>query len=56
MPQYKLSYFNIRARAEVTRMLFSLAGVEFEDNRFEFGGSEWPDFKPSKTSFNLRLN
>ena len=33
MPQYKLTYFNMAARAETARMLFKLAGVEFEDVR-----------------------
>ena len=47
MPEYKLTYFNIRARAEVTRMLFTLAGVEFEDKRIDFGSPDWPEFKPS---------
>ena len=47
MPEYKLTYFNIRARAEVTRMLFTMAGVEFEDKRFDFGSPDWPAFKPS---------
>lgn len=45
MPHYKLTYFNVRAKAEVARLLFSIAGVEYEDERIEF--SSWPDLKPS---------
>nr|XP_054774140.1 S-crystallin SL11-like [Lytechinus pictus] len=33
MPQYKLVYFNVRARAEISRYLFAQAGVEYEDCR-----------------------
>jgi len=32
--QYKLSYFNGRALAEVSRYLFALAGVEYIDHRY----------------------
>ena len=51
MPEYKLTYFNIRARAEVTRMLFTMAGVDFEDKRFDFGSPDWPAFKSSAFIF-----
>jgi glutathione S-transferase len=40
MPQYKLTYFNIRGKGELIRLLFTVAGVEFEDNRIEH--SDWP--------------
>jgi glutathione S-transferase len=44
MPQYKLTYFNLRARGEFSRILFEVAGVPYEDVRVEF--SHWPgDFK-----------
>ena len=46
MPTYKLTYFNVRGRAETARMLFKLAGQEFEDNRVE--GETWQAMKPSK--------
>lgn len=35
MHKYKLIYFNCRGRAEICRMLFALAGVEYEDVRYE---------------------
>ena len=38
-PKYVLTYFNVRGRAEPTRLLFKAAGVEFEDRRFSF--EEW---------------
>ena len=47
MPKYKLTYFNLRGRAEVTRLLFAQAGVEFEDYRIE--AEEWSKLKPSKS-------
>uniref|UniRef100_A0A0L8HMB1 GST N-terminal domain-containing protein n=1 Tax=Octopus bimaculoides TaxID=37653 RepID=A0A0L8HMB1_OCTBM len=46
MPSYTLYYFNGRGRAEVLRMLFSAAGVQFQDKRIEF--SEWSHYKSSK--------
>ena len=50
MPTYKLSYFDVRGRAEVARLLFVKSGTEFEDNRLDFFlTDEWPQFK-AKTS------
>ena len=46
MPEYKLTYFNIRARAELARILFALKGVKYEDIRIEM--ADWPKIKPSK--------
>lgn len=37
MPQYKLTYFPLRGKAEAIRMTFSVAGVEFEDVRVSIG-------------------
>ena len=48
---YKLTYFNNKGRAELTRLLFAQAGVEYEDNRIE--GSDWPTLKPCE--YNLYL-
>ncbi|GMR38232.1 hypothetical protein PMAYCL1PPCAC_08427, partial [Pristionchus mayeri] len=39
MTKYTLYYFNLRARAEVVRQLFALAGEPFEDVRVTF--EEW---------------
>ncbi|XP_066304190.1 hematopoietic prostaglandin D synthase-like isoform X1 [Branchiostoma lanceolatum] len=44
-PKYKLTYFNVRARAEPTRLLFAAAGVEYEDVRVL--REEWPALKPN---------
>jgi len=43
MSTYKLTYFNGRGRAEVSRLIFAAAGQEFEDNRVE--RSDWPSLK-----------
>jgi glutathione S-transferase len=43
-PHYKLTYFNLRARGELPRLLFAAAGVEYEDIRIEH--SRWPELKP----------
>ncbi|XP_046575252.1 glutathione S-transferase 2-like [Haliotis rubra] len=39
MPTYKLKYFQFKGRAEVCRLLFALAGQEFEDIRYS--QDEW---------------
>ena len=41
---FKLVYFNFRGRAEISRMLFSLAKQPFIDHRIEL--AEWPGLKP----------
>ncbi|ESO99821.1 hypothetical protein LOTGIDRAFT_173480 [Lottia gigantea] len=48
MPDYKLHYFDTRARAEVARILFAAAGQPFEDVRYT--PEQWVVFKP-KTPF-----
>ncbi|XP_018058577.1 PREDICTED: glutathione S-transferase-like isoform X1 [Atta colombica] len=45
MPSYKLIYFPITALAEPIRFLFSYAGIEFEDERFD--RNDWPKLKPT---------
>lgn len=41
--KYKLTYFDIRGRAEPIRLLFAVAQVPFEDKRI--AGQEWPSLK-----------
>jgi len=43
---YKLTYFNGRGRAELSRLIFAQAGVPYEDVRIE--GAQWPQLKPSE--------
>jgi len=42
---YKLTYFNVRARAEPIRFIFAAAEVPYEDVRID--RAEWPKMKPS---------
>lgn len=44
---YRLVYFNCRARGEVCRLILIQAGVDFQDERVEF--EEWPDLKCDTT-------
>lgn len=48
MPEYKLTYFNSRGRAEITRYLFVLADQKFEDVRVN--SEEWGKMKAGKLS------
>ncbi|NXO31289.1 HPGDS synthase, partial [Cisticola juncidis] len=45
MPQYKLTYFNLRGRAEISRYLFAYSGKQYEDHRIE--AADWPKIKPT---------
>ncbi|XP_077981200.1 glutathione S-transferase 1-like [Glandiceps talaboti] len=45
MPTYRLSYFDIRGIAEPIRLIFAVAGVEFEDKRIT--EEQWPSEKTS---------
>lgn len=42
-PAIKLTYFNIEAAAEPTRLALTVAGIPFEDNRIAF--PDWPELK-----------
>ena len=54
MPNYRLTYFNLRARAEPARWIFVYTGQPYVDDRFE-GGEKWKDIKPSKHIYFLYL-
>jgi len=43
MPAYKLTYFNIKGKGEIIRLLFAVAGVEYEDHRIE--RADWDNQK-----------
>ena len=45
MPSYKLTYFDARGRAEISRLIFAAAGVEYTDERVK----DWPAGKDRKT-------
>lgn len=45
-PKYKLTYFNVKALAEPTRILLSYGGIPFEDVRIE--KENWPAIKESE--------
>ncbi|CAK4731484.1 unnamed protein product [Aphanomyces euteiches] len=44
-PTLKLTYFNLAARAEVTRLALTVGGVPFEDERITH--EAWPTLKPT---------
>ena len=43
MPSYKLTYFDARGRAELTRLVFAAAGQSYEDVRIQM--QDWPAHK-----------
>ena len=49
----KLTYFNLRGRAEPARLILAYAGVDFDDCRVT--SEEWQKLKPSKFLRNLNL-
>lgn len=51
MTTYKLTYFPARARAELIRLIFAQAGVEYENVRlpyYPYGSEEWAAKKESE--------
>ncbi|CAB1319321.1 unnamed protein product [Coregonus sp. 'balchen'] len=46
MASYRLTYFNMRGRAELARYIFAYAGIAFEDRRVEW--KDWPSIKKRK--------
>jgi len=50
-PQYKLSYFDVRALAEPIRLLFAVQGVEYTDERI--ARDNWAAIKDSKPWGNM---
>ena len=51
MSQYKLTYFNIRGRAELIRLIFAQASVQYEDKRI--AKEEWVELKPKTPNGSL---
>ena len=49
MSTYRLTYFNVKGRGEVPRLLFAKSGTDFEDRQFQYGSDEYSEFK-AKTS------
>ncbi|XP_044912030.1 hematopoietic prostaglandin D synthase isoform X2 [Felis catus] len=43
MPNYKLTYFNMRGRAEIIRYIFAYLDIKYEDHRIE--QADWPEVK-----------
>lgn len=54
MVKYKLTYFNLRGRAEIPRLIFAVAGQEFEDVRID-GKTDWPSLKSSKFYVGIKI-
>ena len=52
MTKYKLSYFDIYGRAEISRLMFAAAKVEYEDHRFTI--EDWPSIKSSLFTFDYQ--
>ncbi|KAG9469684.1 hypothetical protein GDO78_019919 [Eleutherodactylus coqui] len=48
MPNYKLTYFNFRGRAEIIRYLFAYTNTKYEDVRLDYE-KDWPAQKDSLT-------
>ena len=52
MSNYKLTYFGLRGKGELIRLLFATAGIKYTDTRVTF--EEWPALKPRKINFVVR--
>jgi glutathione S-transferase len=51
-PKIKLTYFDLKCRAELSRLILAQDGVEYEDCRIT--GAAWTAFKPSKSKRKYR--
>ena len=49
-PKYKLAYFNLMGRAELTRLIFAQAGVDYEDERIS--NDDWATLKKGENISN----
>ncbi|XP_061427182.1 hematopoietic prostaglandin D synthase [Lethenteron reissneri] len=45
MPTYKLTYFNLKGRAELSRYIFAYGDIKYEDQRVD--QAEWAKIKPT---------
>ena len=43
MPKYRLNYFDVRGLAEISRLILTQGGQEFDDHRFS--REQWPEEK-----------
>lgn len=53
MGKFKLTYFNVKGRAELIRLIFAKTGTKFDEERIEF--DQWPDRKASMPMGQLPL-
>jgi hypothetical protein len=54
MTEYKLTYYDIKGRGEVARLIFAAAGQKFEDIRLEYRNST--EFKSIAPFGQVKLN
>lgn len=48
MPKIVLTYFDVRARAELSRLILAAGGIQYEDNRIGLPFDEaWKELKPN---------
>ena len=45
-PKIKLTYFQLKGRGEISRLILAAGNLPFDDHRIEFG--DWMALKPSK--------